>query len=286
MTLRREWIISKLFFLILYVFLSMILCTFYLYSGWKVSSVDYVQKLRTENYGRAHALGELSRTTFQQDDAMKENIKEQILLLNQQVEAKEKKDWKTSLSTSIARREIYQVILDQGIPEWEANFHYDWEMEKYLLSNSIPPKDSPYQADGVNLLSMYARDYLPWLAPLLALVFIALSFFLEKWNGGIKLLVQSQKKESTILMEKCLLSWLESLLLCFILGATLFLLGFLFWGYGEWNYPMEIHSLDHVLTSKALVLKNSAIGLLTSLSMALFSTLSVALYRRGRSDLL
>lgn len=49
---------------------------------------------------------------------------------------------------------------------------------------------------------------------------------------------------------------------------------------------MEIHSLDHVLTSKALVLKNSAIGILTSLSMTLFSTLSVALYRRRRSDLL
>ena len=286
MNLGREWMITRSWIFAIGILLSFILSIFYLYNGWKVDSVDYVKKKREENYWRAEDLGNLLKSSFGRDQSIQEKIKTQIHLLDEEARAKEQGDWEKQLETSLSRRQLYQVLIDQGLQEVEANFHYEWEIEKYLFAHKIVPKNSLYEGDAVNMLSMYAQDVMPWLVPILAFALTILSYLSEKWTGGIKLLIQSSKKCSQIAFEKSIASWLGTMAISLSIASVLFLLGLCFFGYGVWEYPVVLLSKGHALTAKEVFLRSLLTGGVSSLLTTCLVTLLVLLYRKKRSDLL
>lgn len=233
-----------------------------------------------ENVSRYH---ETHGFETENEDAIKANLNDQRRLLQAMSEATLSGDWKTELREAIEQVKLEQAMMDMGVvfdsPQPERTLRQD----QYFLDHSIQPKN-PFSCDGLNVLVMISRNFLSVLLPICVLLFSLGVWLSEKRNGARKLLLWQARPKRMILLDKFLVSWLESTAAVFFSCLAVFAVCTLLFGIGETRYPVFENGGQILTTGEVILQSVKTIPAETFVLTAVINLLAGAVVLKSESD--
>lgn len=243
--LKHEFWKSRNRFLILTACLAVLFCCYFLYTGHYLSTVNFPENQRTAYAAKAGQLKDDADRYLQGNDVAPDDAKKvaadldtQEKLLEDMADSNRKGDWKAELRGAVEQMKLEQSMVSGGIVTENPYLPQKLVQDRYFLDHGIRPKDSDSACDGLNVLVMIARRFLPVLTPLCVLLLSLGAWLSEKKSGSMKLLLWQARPKRKILFDKLIAVWVESTAAIAVSCLAAFLVCRAFFGLGMTEYPV------------------------------------------------
>ena len=118
----------------------------------------------------------------------------------------------------------------------------------------MEPKTPSNACDGWNVLVMYAKQFLPFLIPVLAMLFGAFGFITERLHGGIKLLLQTPFSRTGMIICKMGAALFMAVLSVTVTAVGAFAICSALFGVGNRYYPILCDN-GNIITTESFLLQ-------------------------------
>lgn len=162
-------------------------------------------------------------------------------------------NWRGELAYAIRQAKTELFLCEQGALQSDTvELAQKIAFCSYLLEQDIPPKIPPDACDGLNVLVMYGKTFLPVLASVGPLLFGAFQMLTERRQGGIKLLLQIPVSRRKILAGKSAIVLVQSTVLTVVPTGGIFLICTILFGLGDGRYPISYCNGSFLITMEFL----------------------------------
>lgn len=261
--LKHEFLKSRNRVLILTFCMTALLSCYFLYNGWALSKIDFAANQQAMYNAKSTQLENSVTNYFQTQGLTAEDGKEitdslnvQKQLLQNMMDFNRKGDWKAELRDAIKQLEMEQAMSSMGVLPNNPYLAQTLEHDKYFLSHSIKPKNSAFACDGLNVLVMISRKFLFLLLPFCVLLLSVGAWLSESSGGALKLLLWQARPKTRILLDKFIVSWIESVASLAVSCLLVFLVCLLLFGLGELEYPIFLDN-GQILTTGDMIVRTA-----------------------------
>ena len=239
--------------------------------GFRQASVDYDAVARMEYQTKQEIIQQNVSAYLADHPIMDEGIVEQITqLLDAQeeylqgmIKARFSEDWKEELRLAIQQGEGELALSELGGVPYDPVLPQRIAFNRYLLSNSIPPKTPTNKVDGLGVLCQYIQWIGFFVGALFPMLLAVVVLLLERETGEIRFLLHIPVTRRSLLAGKCLGVLILSLVTTLIVPLALFVGCSALFGIGDPRYPLVC--LDGSFLSTATFLWQSlSVSLVTT----------------------
>lgn len=268
--LKYEFLKGKGRFVFLSLCLTGLLLCYFLYTGWYLSTVDFPAKQRTAYSAKAIQLEKnvgnyLGKNDIPAEAAKKvaANLDAQKKLLSAMIAANVNGDWKLELDNSVEQLKLEQSLTSLGALPDNPDIPIKLKENLYFQKHGIKPKESVSACDGLNVVVMISNQFLPALTPICALLFSLSAWLSEKRSGSLKLLLWQARPKRKILIDKAIVTWVESTAALAASSFMTFLICWAAFGFGSANYPLFAAEGQILLTGSVIAKAATALPIKT-----------------------
>lgn len=243
---------------------SFLVCVgWFCFLGIRHSSTDYTRKICEEYQRKEALLSSEVQAYFENNqgldeasgEELKEKMEEQSELLSKMADARKSGDWRQELSLAIKQGEgelwlVENIRIAANVPKINDSI----KLYQYLLEHDVEPKTPSNACDGWNVLVMYAKQFLPFLIPVLAMLFGAFGFITERLHGGIKLLLQTPFSRTGMIICKMGAALFMAVLSVTVTAVGAFAICSALFGVGNRYYPILCDN-GNIITTESFLLQ-------------------------------